>query len=176
MSDTIIGYAAGIGATQVAARIGVKGAGAAAWLRDQGVAVPAAANRITRWSDGGGGRCLRLGHSEFLVEHDTFSAFLPNEAGSDAWLLLRNDASCVLDGPRRIHELQQVCAFDFERFREESDLVVMTLLAGISVTLVREPRAAATSQLALRLWCDASYFHYLQQCLHALHSSFGESR
>ncbi len=43
----------------------------------------------------------------------------------------------------------------------------MTLLAGISVTLVREPRAGNT-HLALRLWCDASYETYLQHCLQHL--------
>jgi hypothetical protein len=43
----------------------------------------------------------------------------------------------------------------------------MTLMAGIGVTLIREPRAAA-SPLALRLWCDTSYASYLQECLHTL--------
>ncbi len=48
------------------------------------------------------------------------------------------------------------------RFHDEPDLVVMTLLAGIGVTLVREPRRRCNIDLALRLWCDASYATYLQ--------------
>ena len=41
----------------------------------------------------------------------------------------------------------------------------MTLLAGIGVTLVHEPRHADESPATLRLWCDASYTRYLQECL-----------
>jgi hypothetical protein len=55
----------------------------------------------------------------------------------------------------------------------------MTLLAGISVTLVREPRATDDAPPALRLWCDASYAPYLQHCLQELarpNTSPGEQR
>jgi sarcosine oxidase subunit gamma len=166
---------AGITACKVAARFGVKGAGAAAWLAKQGVLVPPSPNHVARWRDHGGGRCLRLGNSEFLVEHDVAapgtmhaSTPLPDAATGtdDAWLLLRSDASFLLDGPAFPRELAQACSFDFTRLRDEPDLVVMTLLAGIGVTLVREP--IDDDRLALRLWCDASYSTYLQDCLHQL--------
>jgi sarcosine oxidase subunit gamma len=180
---------AGVTACKVAARFGVKGAGAANWLAQQGLVVPLLPNHIARWHEHGGGRCLRLGNSEFLVERDvaapgathTASALpgappcathaswpLPGAAPGtdDAWLLLRSDASFLLDGEPWPRELAQACSFDFTRLRDEPDLVVMTLLAGIGVTLVREP--AADDRLALRLWCDASYSTYLQDCLHQL--------
>jgi hypothetical protein len=156
----------GVTQAAVASRFGAKGPRAPAWLESQGIVVPKGPNQIARWNTHGGGRCLRLGHGEFLIEHEG-SAPAP-VAGEDVWLLLRSDFSVVLDGPRWPGQLAQVCSFDFRRFETEPDLVVMTLLAGIGVTLVREPRPQDHSRMALRLWCDASYTHYLQDCLRHL--------
>lgn len=165
MSGTTAPRIAGVREPEVRARFGVKGAGAMDWLARQGVGLPVAPNRVTHWSGAGGGRCLRLGSSEFLVEYD--AGCIPTQPpGDGAWLLLRSDHSLLLEGPQWTTALAQLCAFDFQRFTDEPDLVVMTLLAGIGVTLVREPRHADDSPLALRLWCDASYAPYLQQCLH----------
>lgn len=148
-----------------ARRWGVKGPGAVAWLQQCGIAVPGAPNRVVHWR---GGRCLRLGHSEFLIEQDDSAAapLLPDEAPADAnaWVLLRSDCSVVLSGQAWPAALAQGCSFDFERLRTETDLVVMTLFAGISVTFVREP-ADADAPLSLRLWCDASHSTFLDQCL-----------
>ncbi len=167
MNQVSTSAVAGVSMPPVGARYGVKGARAAEWLAQHGVALPAAPNRIANWSGSGGGRCLRLGNSEFLVEYDAGNASVPVQAASDgAWLLLRSDASLLLD-PQWTSRLAQVCSFDFQRLHDEPDLVVMTLLAGISVTLVREPRPADHG-ITLRLWCDASYAPYLQQCLQHL--------
>jgi sarcosine oxidase subunit gamma len=159
----------GITVPAVGVRYGVKGADAAGWLARHGIAVPNAPNRVVHWQDNGGGRCLRLGSSEFLIEQDAAGSVPPatNATAESTWVLLRSDASLLLDGASWPRELAQACSFDFGRFRDEPDLVVMTLLAGISVTLVREPRQAE-SRIALRLWCDASYATYLQQCLRQL--------
>jgi sarcosine oxidase subunit gamma len=157
-------WPAGVAMPRVAARYGVKGTQAAAWLAQQGIAVPTAPNRVTHWSGNGGGRCLRLGNSEFLIEQDGgSSSSAASTAG--AWQLLRSDCSVLLQGPHWPDLLAQLCAFDFQRFHDEPGLVVMTLLAGISVTLVHEPRRADESPATLRLWCDASYTAYLQECL-----------
>jgi sarcosine oxidase subunit gamma len=159
-------------------RYGVKGANAASWLASRGIAVPATANRVTRWPGAGGGRCLRMGHTEFLVEYDAPGSAAPaaHEAIEGAWILLRSDCSLVLDGPRWAAALAQACSFDFTRLIDEPDLVVMTLFAGISITLVREPRPTG-APLALRLWCDASYTTYLHQSLQQLAAPVpGESR
>lgn len=148
-----------------ARRWGVKGPGALAWLQHCGMTVPAAPNRMVHWR---GGRCLRLGQSEFLIEQDDFAAapLLCADAPADAnaWVLLRSDCSVVLSGQAWPAALAQGCSFDFERLRTETDLVVMTLFAGISVTFVREP-ADADAPLSLRLWCDASHSTFLDQCL-----------
>lgn len=162
-------------------RYGVKGSAASSWLAQQGVLVPALPNRFTHWSGPGSGRCLRLGNAEFLVEHDAAigmpATSAANSGGTaNVWVLLRSDCSLVLDGSSWPDALAQACSFDFQRLRAEPDLVVMTLLAGIGVTLVREPHPDA-DRLALRLWCDASYAHYLQDCLQRLAApAHGEPR
>jgi sarcosine oxidase subunit gamma len=158
---------AGVTSATVAARFGLKGPQAPGWLAAQGIRVPGEPNHIARWSENGGGRCLRLGHGEFLVEQD-HGASLPVATSEDVFVLLRSDASLVLDGPLWPRRLAQVCAFDFRRFDTAPDLVVMTLLAGISVTLVREPRPDDSTSIALRLWCDATHATYLQHCLRHL--------
>lgn len=156
--------AQGMARTQVR-RWGVKGAGAVSWLQRCGIAVPGAVNRVIHWQ---GGRCLRLGNSEFLIEQDDTNAapLIPDQAPQDAsaWVLLRSDCSVVLSGHPWPTALAQGCSFDFDRLRTEPDLVVMTLFAGISVTFVREP-ASDDALLSLRLWCDASHATYLDQCL-----------
>jgi sarcosine oxidase subunit gamma len=158
----------GVTTMQAGARFGVKGADAATWLAQRSIVVPDAPNCIARWE---GGRCLRLGNTEFLVELDAPDSPAPsaddNAANTgSAWLLQRSDHSLLLTGAPWPDELARVCSFDFERWRDEPDLVVMTLLAGIGVTLALEP--AADGHHALRLWCDASYAPYLNDCLHQL--------
>lgn len=157
--------------SQARLRYGLKGPAAEAWLHARGVAVPGAANRVAAWhstTTGGAGRCLRLGYTEFLVEHDGDApAATPAADLSDAYLLLRSDYSLLLQGPEWPDALAQICSFDFRRLHSEPDMVVMTLFAGIAVTLVREP-APDSAHLVLRLWCDASYARYMQETLHAL--------
>jgi sarcosine oxidase subunit gamma len=171
-----------IAVAAVGTRYGVKGADAARWLAGRGIAVPDGPNRAAHWSGEGGGRCLRLGHSEFLIEHDApgSAAPGPGQAARDgapaAWILLRSDCSLLLDGPALPDVLAHACSLDFHRLQHEPDLVVMTLLAGIGVTLLREPRPAGDSQLALRLWCDPSYATYLQECLQHLAAAHGDTR
>lgn len=160
--------AAGVKVPAVQSRYGIKGPDAAAWLQQHGIAVPEAPNHAVHWPAGdqfGAGRCLRLGSTEFLIEEDSAVAAprTPPSFPDRAWLLLRRDASLLLDGPAWPGELAQVCSFDFERLRDEPGLVVMTLLAGIGVTLVSEP--TLDDRLALRLWCDPSYASWLQDTL-----------
>ena len=64
--------------------------------------------------------------------------------------------------------IKDECYAGFDRLRADPGLIVMTLLAGISVTLAAEPRPDESSPFALRLWCDASYALYLDHCLQQL--------
>jgi len=169
----------GVRAAATGARIGYKGADAPALLQQLGLSIPQQPNRVTHWSADdpfGSGRCLRQGSTEFLIELDAGPPpRLPaNDALPRAWTLIRSDHSLLLDGAPWPRELNQVCSFDFERLRDEPDLVVMTLMAGISVTVIREPQVGldTSSGMALRLWCDAGFSTYLHDCLR----SIGESR
>ena len=164
----------GVSVPAVGKRFGIKGSDAPAWLQQLGLTIPPRPNCVTHWlpqAPFGAGRCLRQGGTEFLIELDAdgtpelpASAAFPN-----AWKLTRSDHSLVLSGARWPRALGQICSFDFARLDDEPDLVVMTLMAGIGVTFIREPVAGATS--SLRLWCDASFSSYLQQCLHSLGGS-----
>lgn len=156
-------------------RFGLKGPGAPAWLARRGIDVPASPNCISRWHQG---RCLRLGHGEFLVECDDqpdTPDSMPSRAAPEAlpedhdtWLLLRSDHCVLLDATFWPGVFAQACSYDIARLRAEPDTVVMTLFAGISVTLVPEPSPGNVDLPALRLWCDASYALYLDTCLRQL--------
>lgn len=156
-------------ATQIQTRFGIKGSDAAARLQQLGLAVPARPNSFMQWGEDapfGSGRCLRQGNTEFLIE--LASAGIPAQLADH--VLIRCDHSVVLRGAHWPQLLAQLCSFDFDRLQHEPDLVVMTLVTGISVTLIREPAASATDY-ALRLWCDPGFALYLQQCLHSIRGS-----
>jgi hypothetical protein len=164
----------GMSIPAVGARFGVKGSDAPALLQHMGLIIPPRPNSVTHWlpdSPFGAGRCLRQGGSEFLIELDaaTPPALPANQAFPNAWKLTRSDHSLLLNGARWPHALGQLCSFDLNRLNDEPDLVVMTLMAGIGVTFIREPVTGAST--GLRLWCDASFSIYLQQCLHSLGGS-----
>lgn len=183
--------AARLEAPRVGVRFGLKGGDAPAWLERHGIPVPDAPNRIAHWQ---AGRCLRLGHGEFLIEMDEPGPYpLAGDTGgggtAHVWPLLRSDHSLLLTGSAWPALLAQVCSFDFRRFRDEPGLAVMTLMAGIAVTVVAErpappasvaesAAAAGDAPAALRLWCDASYAGYLDHCLQTLAapSSQGDRR
>jgi hypothetical protein len=170
MSHALLHPPAGATPVQVSTRFGLKGAHAPSWLTARGIPVPDSPNRIARWS---GGRCLRQGHGEFLVEVDDAGSRDPLSGESAAgeqqvWMLLRSDHCLLLEGGHWPDILSQACSFDLDRLRADPGLIVMTLLAGISVTLAAEPRPDESSPFALRLWCDASYALYLDHCLQQL--------
>lgn len=157
-------------------RFGLKGSGAPGWLRDNGITIPAQANAVQRWADG---RCLRLGHGEFLVELD-IATTLPSPpaagAGTDTWLLLRSDHCVLLEGNGWLSRLPLACSFDLQQLRDSPERVVMTLFAGIGVTLIAEPATTtAGDAFALRLWCDASHATHLDHCLQQLASPLGDA-
>ena len=148
-------------------RTGLKGREAAAQLTALGIPVPAGPNQVVRFHTPAGGRCLRLGQTEFLIEQDegdTLLATVDASAGGAAQGLLsalRSDRCFLLAGTGLYPALRQIAAFDFESPAFGIDAVVMTLMAGISVTFIREPMPDGE---ALRLWCDAGFGDYLNDC------------
>jgi hypothetical protein len=182
MTTAISPAGAGFEVAVCRTRFGVKGREAAQLLQHCGVPVPATANAMIRWRGHGhfgDGRCLRLGHSEFVLEQDDGHALLDAVRGAlppadgSSWFVHRADHCLLLNGPAWPAQLARVCSFDFEQLRREPDRVVMTLLADVGVTLVPEP-STAPDALTLRLWCDPGYATYLHQCLHSLSLGLAE--
>jgi hypothetical protein len=163
------------------ARLGVKGPDAAQLLEQLALPVPALPNRCSRLDPArhaGGGRCLRLGSTEFLLEQDGGdSALLELRQALTttplrAWPALRCDRSLVLRGPDPGRVLLQLCDFDFATLETTPDIAVMTLMAEISVILVRDNDTAVPG---IRIWCDPGYGDYLHDCLATLLNSTGVS-
>jgi hypothetical protein len=185
MSMHVMTRAPGVSIAHCHTRFGVQGRAAARLLQRCGVSIPGFPNEIVRWRDQvhfGSGRCLRLGHNEFVLEQDDGSqllagvrAALQREPGAH-WLVQRADQCLILDGPLWPAELSRVCSFNFEQLRREPHRIAMTLLADVSVTLAREPESepADPNALAVRLWCDPGYATYLHECLNTLSTSHDE--
>ncbi len=159
-----------------ASRMGLKGRDAATLLARAGFTVPGP-NRIALCAlDGGTVRLLRLGGTEFLLEQDEDDAVITRlaaqarSAGLQAWPVLRADCRLLVSGETLFDSLSRLCAFDFTRLAAEPDLVVMTLMAEISVTLALEPGTPLTGAAGpqLRLWADAGFATYLIQTIKSL--------
>jgi len=153
-----------LGVTDVScfAKFGMKGPKAADWLAKQGLKTP---NEINSWVEGAPGTLvLRLGGSEFLVEDQIkgnacngLSTF--NQAKTaGAYQVARADAAFILSGSQALNLLSELCVMDLRDSALASNAVVMTQVAGISATLLRESLAG---EQVYRIWCDVSYGPYM---------------
>jgi sarcosine oxidase subunit gamma len=142
-------------------RFGVKGKAAAAWLAAQGLALPQQPNSWIGLADGS--LILRLGRGEYLAEgaaarqlHTAWKNGMP-----DVYQVPRYDAGFLLAGEGMAGVMAEICALD-TRPELVGDGVLMTLAAGISVTLICDTHEGVP---AYRLWCDATYGDYMQGML-----------
>jgi len=158
-------------------RFGVKGAGVANWLTEQGIALPERPNSWLPLSQGGsqsrsqGGLVARLGLSEFLIED--------NGTGQTAWNLnqqlnqsqsfpakvypvLRQDFAIALWGDSVYDLLAQTCSINVQVLVQAEQPVVITSMIGVAVTLLPDERA---NQPFYRLWCDRTFGDYVWQTL-----------
>ena len=141
----------------IASTFGIKGKGAAAWLKAQGIALPVESNTRTMSNST---LALRLGRSEYLIDGASAArlrAAWQAQPASDAYLVPRYDAAFELDTASASKVLPEICTLD-TRAEAMRDRVLMTLGAGISITLIHDGQG-------YRLWCDATYGDYLQQVL-----------
>jgi len=142
-------------------RFGIKGRAAAGWLAAQGTVLPQHANTWLLLSDGT--RALRLGRGEFLLE----GAAVPGleaawqDGQRDIYRVPRYDGAFVLSGENVHAVLQEICALD-TRPEAMADTVLMTMVAGISATMICE---AGNNAPMYRLWCDGTYADYLREVL-----------
>lgn len=135
------------------ARLGFKGAGAASWLRQQGINVPEAIYETRRLADG---LIVRLGGGDFFLEGEVVSRLgTPPER---VYVVERQDSCYLIEGPLAHQLLAQMSSFDFRT--APVGRVVLTRAAGVNCTVL--PEEAGTS---LRLWVDVTFAAYLSETL-----------
>lgn len=146
------------------ARYGVKGPQAANWLASHGVAVP---NNANCWVQNDHTLVMRLGNSEFLIEDQSDGKICEKLAADNVriagvYTVPRVDAAYLLAGSGVLNLLSEVCALDLRAISLPENAVVMTQVAGISATVLRQQ---LNNEAVYRLWVDGTYGVYMQQVL-----------
>jgi len=146
-------------------RFGVKGPNAAQWLNDRGIAIPANPNAWILCEQKT--LVLRLGSSEFLIE-DLLGGNACSKLASDktrmasVYKVPRADAAFIVSGSEVLNLFSELCSLDL---REKSFLdndVIMTQVAGISATVIRQ---SLNGEQVYRIWCDGTYGPYMWDVL-----------
>ncbi|CAN5564458.1 hypothetical protein BH24ACT22_BH24ACT22_16470 [soil metagenome] len=155
-------------------RFGVRGPKASDWLAENGIQAPDAANSWSSLSDNGG-RVIRLGVGEFLVE-DGLESKVAGELESSLRSrkdgvspVLRQDAAFVLSGSRALEVMLQTCGLDFDSVEYDERPVFLTRVATISALVLPEREGETTS---FRIWCDDPYGLYLWEELNKILDEF----
>lgn len=144
-------------------RIGLKGPGAVAWARAQGVAVPA---EPYGWTRAAGTLTVRVGAGELFLEGAgaaAVAAALEAAPPAACWPVRREDAALLLCGRRAPEVLAQTCAYDF---RGAEGRFVMTRVALVSCAVLADGGGAVREEDAppvpvYHLWAAPSYGPYL---------------
>lgn len=160
-------------------RVGVKGSNAAAWLQEQGVTLPEAANSWTLSESGI--LVLRLGLSEFLIEDqangkqgdeklvDTLKSKLKTST-QGIYPVARADASFALSGDDCMMLLSEICLLDLQQDTHQNALF-LTQIAGISATVLKQSK---DNQPFYRIWCDGTYHRYMHETLTTIAKELGD--
>lgn len=152
-------------------RVGFKGAGAPAWLKEQGLRLPDSPNQSKRQEDGS--LIARLSANEFLIlsnltSDSAFTASLKDswslESTEAIYLLPRGDSHCwfALTGAYAPTTLAKVCGVDFRTHKFSEYEVAQTSLAGINAIILRNDFATTPCFLILS---DVSSAEYLWEAL-----------
>ena len=149
------------------ARYGLKGAQAATWLTKHGVKIPEAANT---WVLHEQTLVMRLGSTEFLIEDqaggETCKKLLADTLRvANVYKVPRADAAYLLAGSTVLNLLSELCALDLRESALLDNDVVMTQVASISATILRQ---TLNNESVYRLWCDGTYGVYMQHVLDEL--------
>lgn len=152
------------------ARTGVKGPGAADWLKKQGFPLPPQPNTWLSLPEEG--LIARLGNTEYLIEAapEVIGRIMQTPRAAGVYPVLRQDTSFALCGERLNELLLQVCNIDFRCLNRDPSLVVLTSMAGVGVSVLRCGPAGTP---CYRLWCDGSYGLYLWETLCGIAEELG---
>lgn len=154
-------------------RYGVKGPLASKWLANYGISIPAKANT---WILSNQVIVMRLGASEFLIEDQTDGKTCAKleadvERVSGVYKVPRADAAYLLAGSQVLNLFAEICPLDLREATLAENEVIMTQVAGISATILRQ---SINNETVYRLWCDGTYgvymFHTLSEISHELNS------
>lgn len=151
-------------------RAGAKGKGAAQWLSDLGLPIPPEPNR---WSSlPQGGMIARLGETEYLIEGETtlIDRIIQANRVDRVYPVLRQDAAFALCGSKVNELFLQTCNVDFRTLDANPTQVILTSMAGVSVTVIS---AKLSSTPSYRIWCDGTYGIYLWETLAAIAEELG---
>ncbi len=156
------------------ARVGLKGPGAAEWLRARDVTVP---ERPNAWvALAGHGLIARLGRAEFLIQdgpQDGVVSMLRKALETPApgvYPVLRQDCELLVCG-ELVHELfAQTCNINFNAIPAEEQTVTMTMMVGVAVTVLT---AGFGRTPCYRIWCDGTYGAYLWNTLLEIATELG---
>ena len=156
-----------LGVTDVSCfrRFSVKGPQAAAWLVSQKIQIPTDSNAWVEYEDS---LILRLGSNEFLIE-DQYNGHVCEKLASfnqaitaGVYKVQRADAAFILSGREVLNMLSELCMLDLRDSALASNTVVMTQIAGISATLLRQQ---LNGEQVYRVWCDGTYGSYMWDML-----------
>ncbi|HEX5538935.1 MAG TPA: sarcosine oxidase subunit gamma [Methylophilaceae bacterium] len=164
-----------LGVTDVSCfqRYGVKGPQASQWLADHELAIPSRPNSwvICKRKS----LVLRLGAGEFLIE-DLFGGYACEDLTADTqrvagvYQVPRADAAFILSGSEVLRLFSELCPLDLRNQALAADDVVMTQVAGVSATLLRQ---SLDDEQVYRLWCDGTYGPYMWEILMEIAGELG---
>lgn len=155
-------------------RFGVKGANAANWLHEQGVATPDRPNTWVPLPEGG--FVARLGLNEFLIEDSLDGAIAPRLAAAchtpppKVYPVLRQDLAIALSGNRVPDLMRQTCSINLQAPDWGDRPVILTAMIGVSVTLIPGEQDGIPHH---RIWCDGTYGTYFWKTLLEIASELG---
>jgi sarcosine oxidase, subunit gamma len=146
------------------ARYGVKGPQAAAWLAKHGVSIPDAPNT---WVMHEQTLVMRLGSTEFLIEDQEGGKVCEklvadNVRVTGVYKVPHADAAYLLAGSDVLNLLSEVCALDLRESALLENALVMTQVAGISATVLRQN---INGETVYRIWCDGTYGVHMRHVL-----------
>lgn len=155
-------------------RAGLKGPGAAGWLRARGIPLP---ERPNAWSPlAADGLIARLARSEFLIEDEARGNAVPaieaalHDGTAGVYPVLRQDAALLLRGAA-VHDLfAQTCSIDFKSIPPRERAVTLTMMIGVAVTIID---TSLDDKPCYRIWCDGTYGAYLWDALLEIATELG---
>jgi sarcosine oxidase, subunit gamma len=175
--DTKTAQILGIADLSSLIRFGVKGAGAAAWLADYGIAI----ERPNCWIPlANGGLALRLGVSEYLIEtglsdsanpFDSIASRLVDHSyPAQVYPVLRQDLALALCGEQVSALMLQTCNINFRALDLSKNPVVLTTMIGVAVTILPSERHGLPFY---RVWCDGTFGNYFWHTLLEIAQALG---